>query len=70
MLDRQLPPRYQTFVDFRGARWKYRNVKEGGALSLLLFNMYLRNIPDPLSEIELIFYEDDYTMLTSGNNIE
>ena len=63
----------QTYVDFRGTKSKYRKVKlgvpQGGVLSPLLFNLYLRNIPQPPAGIELVSYADDCTILTTGNHI-
>ena len=46
-----------------------QGVPQGGVLSPLLFNLYLRDIPQPPEGIQLISYADDCTILTTGNNI-
>lgn len=79
-----LPPHYkrwlanymqgrQTYVEFRGAKSKLRKVKQGvpqgGVLSPILFNFYVRNIPEPPEGITLVSYADDCTVLISGNDL-
>ena len=63
----------QTYVDFRDKQSKRRKVKQGvpqgGVLSPLLFNLYLRNIPTPPPGIQLVSYADDCTILATGTNI-
>ena len=62
----------QTYVDFRGTSSKYRKVKQGvaqgGVLSPLLFNLYLKNIPPPPNDIQLVSYADDCTILATGRD--
>ena len=39
-------------------------------MSPMLFNSYISKIPTPPSELKLISYADDCTVLTSGRDIE
>lgn len=63
----------QTYVDFRGVKSKQRKVKQGvpqgGVLSPFLFNLYLRDLPTPPDDIQLISYADDCTILATGTDI-
>jgi len=64
----------QTYVEFRGAKSKFRKVKQGvpqgGVLSPLLFNLYMSKMPLPTGNIELVTYADDSNTLNSGPHIE
>ena len=52
---------------------KYKRVKQGVSqgrvLSPILFNLYMYQLPLPPEGIELTTYADDYTSLSSSNNI-
>ena len=60
----------QTYVVFRGAKSKFRKVKQGvpqgGVLSPTLFNLYMAKIPQPPGTIALHTYADDSTVSNSG----
>ena len=64
----------QTFVEFRGKKSKYRKMRQGvpqgGVLSPLLFNLYMKNMPTPPESIKVITYADDTNILSSGTTIQ
>ena len=64
----------KTYVEFRGHRSSCRKLKQGvpqgGVLSPLLFNLYMRDMPSPPEGIELTTYADDGTTLKSGTDID
>ena len=64
----------QTFVEFRGGRSDHRKLKQGvpqgGVLSPLLFNLYMKDMPLPPEGIELTSYADDATALKSGTDLQ
>ena len=59
----------QTYVEFRGKKSKFRVMKQGvpqgGVLSPLLFNLYMRNMPQPPPHVSVKTYADDTTILSS-----
>lgn len=46
-----------------------RRIQKRRVFSLLLCNRYLKNMPEPPRDIELITYPDDCSILTKGNHI-
>ena len=64
----------QTYVEFRGSKSKSRKMKQGvpqgGVLSPTLFNLYMKNMPDPPGDIKLVTYADDSSVLLSGPKID
>ena len=64
----------QTYVEFRGKKSRFRKVRQGvpqgGVLSPLLFNLYMKDMPSPPDKIVIVTYADDTTILSSGNTID
>ncbi len=64
----------QQYTVFRNCKSKYRVVRQGvpqgGVLSPLLFNLYMRSLPAPPGNIKLISYADDCQVLNSGPTID
>ena len=62
----------QQYTVFRNCKSKYRVVRQGvpqgGVLSPLLFNLYMRGLPAPPGNIKSISYADDCQVLNSGRN--
>lgn len=63
----------QSQVNFRNARSSYRNVKagvpQGAVTSPILFNFYLRHLPNPPKNVQIIQYADDISIYATGNPI-
>ena len=61
----------QTYVEFQGSKYKLRKMRQGvpqgGVLSPVLFNM--AKMPGPHTNIKLITYADNRTVLCSGPKI-
>ena len=64
---------HQVYTEFRGCRSKFRivtqGVPQGGALSPLLFNLYMSKMPNPPGKVKVFTYADDTTVLNSGPTI-
>ena len=64
----------QSYMDFRGSKSKPLINKQGvpqrGVLSPLLFNLDVSKIPLPQSNIKLVTYADDTTILAKSNDIK
>ncbi|WP_333764851.1 reverse transcriptase domain-containing protein [Streptomyces sp. IBSBF 2390] len=58
-----------TYVEFRDSKSRQRKVKQGvpqgGVLSPLLFNFYMREQPTPPQDVTIVTYADDCTLLSS-----
>ena len=60
-------------VNFRNTSSKFRNVRagvpQGAVTSPILFNFYLRNLPHPPENIQVVQYADDISIYATGNPI-
>ena len=60
----------KTFVEFRGAKSRCRQMRQGvpqgGVLSPLLFNLYMSKLPLPPAGIKVTSYADDTSIMKSG----
>ena len=63
----------QSRVHFRNSTSKSRNVRagvpQGAVTSPILFNYYLRNLPNPPSNVQIIQYADDISIYATGKDI-
>ena len=63
----------QSRVNFRNTTSSTRNVRtgvpQGAVTSPILFNFYLRNIPQPPPGIKVIQYADDISIYIQGTNV-
>ena len=64
----------QSRVNFRNTTSKCRNVKagvpQGAVTSPILFNYYLRNLPNPPKGIQVVQYADDISIYATGLDID
>ena len=64
----------QSRVNFRNTTSKSRNVRagvpQGAVTSPILFNFYLRFLPNPPSNVQVVQYADDISIYATGNNID
>ena len=64
----------RSFVEFGGAFSKMRKVRQGvpqgGIISPLLLNLYMRSLPTAPGNISLITYADDITITTSRSLVD
>ena len=64
----------QSKVNFRNVTSKCRNVRagvpQGAVTSPVLFNFYLRNLPKPPDNVQIIQYADDISIYATGLNID
>ena len=60
----------QSVVNFRNERSKHRNnrsgVPQGAVTSPILFNFYLRHLPKPPKNIQVVQYADDISIYATG----
>ena len=64
----------QTYVEFRGKKSKHRKMRQGvpqgGVLSPLLFNLYMRKMPCPPDGVKTTTYADDTNIYSSDVKIQ
>ena len=64
----------KAYTTYQGKTSKQQQIKmgvpQGGVLSPTLFNIYMSDIPEPPTNINLDTYADDITTTTSNRNIE
>ena len=64
----------QSTVNFRNQTSKHRNIRagvpQGAVTSPILFNFYLRNLPKPPDNIQVVQYADDISIYATGKLIQ
>ena len=62
-----------TYVELRGKKSSQKKMKQGisqgGVHSTLLFNLYMSKMPTPPTEVKLVTYPDDGSILTSDKKL-
>jgi hypothetical protein len=63
----------QSRVNFRNTTSKCRNIRagvpQGAVTSPILFNYYLRNLPNPPKNVQVVQYADDISIYSTGLDI-